>query len=357
LQLALLGAYAASGIELYSENIAHTGPPETLGTGQCIPCEGLFARLEEATNGKLQQSSHIELRGEPKSGTHLSWSWAEGILTHTCEHLQDMYGSDTCIIEYIDGRPNNMRMVFEPGLARSDEHCSCQGISRVEVAASTRYKHVFPVPKSCRWKHSNGILHVGEGCGSVNGVPVENAADLWLCMKEASCEYSDDSLQFAVLRDPRAVAVSTYFYVQERPNSDFGQLSKGKSLDEAVLLILPQVCQFTTIRHILFDGQMSDRSEVFWYEDALRDPVDWHYRWASLAGFSLPTTWMKDVNATLTKGQQEPKRDRHPGGLEVSSNRTWELEVSPGIREEMDAILRTWLPGVLLARLGVPARE
>ncbi|CAB1099720.1 unnamed protein product [Ectocarpus sp. CCAP 1310/34] len=164
----------------------------------------------------------------------------------------------------------------------------------------------------------------------------------------------DDSLQFAVLRDPRAVAVSTYFYVKSHPAFYSDHVSRGKSLDEAVLLILPQLCQFTTIRHLLFDGQLSDKSEIFWYEDAMRDPLGWHYRWASFAGFALPASWIKDIDATLPEAQQKVKRDPHPGGQQVSSKRTWEDEISPAIREEMDSILRTWLPGVLLERLGIP---
>ncbi|CAM9672547.1 unnamed protein product [Ectocarpus sp. 13 AM-2016] len=61
--LARLGAHAASGVELFLEEITRTRPPETLGTGQCGPCQGLFARLDEAPDGELQQSSQIELRG------------------------------------------------------------------------------------------------------------------------------------------------------------------------------------------------------------------------------------------------------------------------------------------------------
>lgn len=63
LPLALPGAYAASVLELHSEDITDTRQPETSWTGRCLPCEGLFARLEEAPNGKLQQSSQIVLRG------------------------------------------------------------------------------------------------------------------------------------------------------------------------------------------------------------------------------------------------------------------------------------------------------
>ncbi|CAN0368568.1 unnamed protein product [Ectocarpus fasciculatus] len=172
-------------------------------------------------------------------------------------------------------------------------------------------------------------------------------------MKEASCEYSDNSIQFAVMRDPRAVAVSTYYHVLRNPNPKVDFV--GKSLEEAVLLKLLQICQFTTIRHILFDGQLSDRSKIFWYEDGMVDPLDWHYRWASLAGLTLPASWINDIDATQVKAEQKVRRDRHPGGQEVSSNRTWEDEVSPEIREEMDRIVRTWLPGALLDRLNIPA--
>ncbi|CAM9695240.1 unnamed protein product, partial [Ectocarpus sp. 12 AP-2014] len=325
LPLALLGAHAASGVELFSEFITRTRPPETLGTGQCLPCQGLFARLEEAPDGELQQSSQIELRGEPKSGTRFSWGWAHGLLEHTCEHLKHTYGDKTCRIERTRDETHltNLTLVFEPGLAGSDGLCSCEGISRVEVAASTRFKHSFPVPESCRWKHDAGIAKAGEGCGSVNGRPVENASDLWLCMKEASCEYSDDSLQFAAMRDPRAVAVSTHFHVNSHIEENTRHPSLVKSLDEAVLLILPQICQFTTIRHILFDGQLSDRSTIFWYEDAMRDPLGWHYRWASFAGFTLPARWIEDIHATLPEWQQDAHRDRHPSGLPTSCSIPW----------------------------------
>ena len=164
------------------------------------------------------------------------------------------------------------------------------------------------------------------------------------------------ALQFAVMRDPRAVAVSTYFHIKRFPEQNVNHTSLGKSIDEAVLPILRQVCQFTTIRHILFDGQLAYRSEIFWYEDAMRDPLDWHYRWASLAGLTLPAGWINDMEATMIEAQRiHTIRDPHQGGQPRSSNRTWQDEVSPEIREEMDPILRTWLPPALVARLDVPA--
>ncbi|CAN0564963.1 unnamed protein product, partial [Ectocarpus sp. 12 AP-2014] len=70
---------------------------------------------------------------------------------------------------------------------------------------------------------------------------------------------------------------------------------------------------------------------------------------------TLPARWIEDIHATLPEWQQDAHRDRHPSGQHKSPNRTWEDEVSPEIREEMDSILRTWLPGVLLARFDIPA--
>ena len=71
-------------------------------------------------------------------------------------------------------------------------HCpaATSWFRRVEVTASREYRHSLPVPASCPWQHRNNIADEGDGCGTVNGRPVENAEDLWLCMEESSCEYS-----------------------------------------------------------------------------------------------------------------------------------------------------------------------
>lgn len=59
---------------------------------------------------------------------------------------------------------------------------------RVRVSVEQEHKHSFPVSPSCPWQHTNGIAPVGEGCNTVNGRPVENYADVWLCMQESPCE-------------------------------------------------------------------------------------------------------------------------------------------------------------------------
>lgn len=165
--------------------------------------------------------------------------------------------------------------------------------------------------------------------------------------------FADDRLQFAGLRDPRAVAVSSYFHAKRVPNYT-SHPAHNHTLDETVLMILPQLCHWTTLRHILFEGLMSNTTELFWYEDALDDPRDWHYRWALHAGLNLPGKWIERMIEGLGKERWSSKFNVHPGGAAASEDRIWTDEVSPGIREEMDSILRTWLPGVLLARLQVP---
>ncbi|CAB1112332.1 unnamed protein product [Ectocarpus sp. CCAP 1310/34] len=56
----------------------------------------------------------------------------------------------------------------------------------------------------------------------------------------------------------------------------------------------------------------------------------------------------------VAENQAHKHLNPHPGGAETPFKRTWQNEVSPGIRPEMDSILRKWLPGVLLARYGIP---
>ncbi|CAM9750308.1 unnamed protein product, partial [Ectocarpus sp. 6 AP-2014] len=316
----------------------------------CLQCEELFSKLQDAPDGKLRQNSVLQLRGEPKSGTSFMYIWATGVLEHTCEHLRGMYGSKSCRTEDIGEEGKHLVMVFEPGLAASDSSCACNGIERVEISVSHVDKHSLPVSDSCPWSHSYGFAHEGDGCWSVGGKRVENESDIWACMQETPCEITDNGLQFVPIRDPRAVAVSTYFH-HVHSNLPENYVELHPSLDETVLEILPQLCHLTTLRHIMFEGLLSDTSELFWYEDATEDPFNWHYRWASFAGLTLPGGW---IDGMVAANEEQAILNPHPGGQEQSAKRTWRDEVSPGIRQEMDFILRKWLPGVLLARFGVP---
>ncbi|CAM9117189.1 unnamed protein product, partial [Ectocarpus sp. 13 AM-2016] len=316
--------------------------------GTCLQCEELFSKLQHGPDGKLLQNSQLQLRGEPKSGTTFMCDWGMKILEQTCEHLQVMYGSESCRTEVIDEEGKHLAMVFEPGAASSDASCACVGIDRVEISVSCINKHTLPVNDSCPWSHGYGLAGKRDGCWSIAGQPVENESDLWTCMQASPCEITDKRLQIVPIRDPRAVAVSTYFH-HVWGNTNY--LKQHPSLDETVLETLPHLCHWTTLRYIMFEGLLSDRSELFWYEEAVEDRFDWHYRWASFAGLILPGGW---IDGMVAANKQLTRFNPHPGGEKQSAKRTWRDEVSPGIREEMDSILRKWLPGVLLARFGVP---
>ncbi|CAN0193391.1 unnamed protein product [Scytosiphon promiscuus] len=322
------------------------------GGEYCPPCEALFTKLETLPDGSRQQRTRPQLRGEPKSGTTFMFSWAYAILAQTCEYLQDTYGSESC---HTEKGTRRLTMIFEPKLAGgSDARCPCDAVDRVEIDISELAKHIFPIDRSCPWYHRNGIPNEGEGCWTVGGRAVENAHDVWSCMEEASCTFKDEEPQYVAMRDPRAVAVSTHFYVRTNPRYYQEHFAQNHTLDETVMKILPQVCHLTTLRHILFSGIVPDRSEIFWYEDALQDPFDWHHRWMSLAGLFLPRPWVDSIVASAGKGKRSTKFNPHPGGEKASVSRTWRDEVSPEILDNMDDILRTWLPGVLLARFNVP---
>lgn len=128
----------------------------------------------------------------------------------------------------------------------------------------------------------------------------------------------DDAVQFVAMRDPRAVAVSSYFHVKKHPDHYLKNYAMTHSVDESVLFSLSTVCRWTTIRHILFDGMMPDRSEVFWYVDALGHPEDWHYRWSHMAGLTLPSPWMRNITLLAGQGSWATEVNDHEGGHEVS---------------------------------------
>ncbi|CAM9846256.1 unnamed protein product [Ectocarpus sp. 12 AP-2014] len=341
LALALVDANDAGGLDMPFE------PCRSTQDGLCLQCEDLFSKLEDAPDGELQQHSQLQLRGEPKSGTTFMCDWGKNILEHTCEHLRGMYGSKSCRTAQIDQEEKHLAMIFEPSLAEGDASCACTKIERVDISFSCLDKHTLPVNEYCPWSHAYGIAGTRDGCWSIAGQPVENESDLWTCMQETPCDITDNRLQVVPMRDPRAVAVSTHFH---RVWSSKKYVENHHSVDGAVLGMLPQLCHLTTLRHIMFEGLLSDRSEVFWYEEAVEDPFDWHYRWASFAGLILPAGW---VDGMVTTVQEQRKFNPHPGGEKNTAERTWRDEVSPETRQEMDSVLRKWLPGVLLSRFGV----
>ena len=220
---------------------------------------------------------------------------------------------------------------------------------------------MLPVESSCAFSHHGGIgfskTEAGgtarrSPCTFPDGSHVNNLEELWRCMHEANCDITDDWLQMSTLRDPRPAIVSTFYHVETHSNRKLG------NLDAFVARELPIMCQWLALRHMLFAGILGDQSIEFWYSDALSDPLGWHYRWFQSIGMQLPMKVIESSARAAATGKFDfsiKPMDTHPGEQPRVKGgvRRFQDEVSPETLELADAVLRTWLPPVLLERLGV----
>lgn len=214
-------------------------------------------------------------------------------------------------------------------------------------------KHTLPVNTQCAFAHSGGMERKGvQPCSFPDGSPVNSHEDLWRCMLEADCTITDDWFTMAVFRDPRPTIVSAYFHIEAHTNRKLGDL------DAFVARELPLSCQWLAARYILFAGTLADRSMEVWHSDAMADPLGWHYRWFYEIGLQLP---FHVVEATARAAAADDivfahkTVDQHPGEEPMAEEgaRRFEDEVSPETLELAEAVLRRWLPPVLLERFGV----
>lgn len=332
---------------------------------ECIPCDVLFSELRSTDSGRRVQEVQMQLRGEPKSGTGFIHQWASGMLYHACEFLQRSFGKDTCRMAWESEDPEepttytNRSLIFEPELGGADAPCSCLDVDRVTISVSKRNKHTLPVDPSCSWWRPNAIVgHRSNdryGCKDFKGSVVSNYSDLVGCIQEAACEITDDRLQLVILRDPRAIAVSSYFY---RRNGRV--ISADTTLEEYVPQILPGICKWISIRYVLFSGLLLEKSTIFWYNDSVARPIAWHRRFSDSVGLHLPATVVDEAIDAALRGEfafHSKGMDMHSESSKeaIVTGRTWEDEIrgNHDLLAELDATLRVWLPPVLLAKLGL----
>lgn len=186
-------------------------------------------------------------------------------------------------------------------------------------------------------------------------------ADLWECVKDTDCPINDDSLQLAVMRDPRAVTVSSYFQLRRKKSPllvDQHDKQALQTVDGYFIENLATVCKWVSVRYLLFAEKLADRSEVFWYNDAVDNPVDWHTRYLSFVGIRLPRDEV--TGAALVAGEVGgilgfPSKglDKYLGGEEQVAARSYRDELSQASLAGMDDVLRVWLPPAVLEILGL----
>lgn len=151
------------------------------------------------------------------------------------------------------------------------------------------------------------------------------------------------------------MAVSS-FYHSRRHALNFDESAK---LEEWSLKILPHICIWVTIRYHIFTEALADKSTVFWYHEAVADPLDWHRRFLESVGLYLPTSLVKTAKDAALRVEfpfNHKGMDRHSETslAEVDPRRCWEEEVGAETADTMTKIARVWLPPTLLAKLGIP---
>lgn len=232
---------------------------------------------------------------------------------------------------------------------------------RVSFFVTAHNKHHLPVGDTCAYAHRGGLLmthrqatgHARKApCSFADGTHATNNKDVWRCMHEANCHITDDWIQMAVFRDPRPTIVSLFYYLEVDRHWNLGDL------EAFVARELPILCQWLAVRYTLFTGILAHQSVELWYNDAIVDPLGWHFHWFYSVGLQLPFHVVEAIAEAATAdelGFDQKTIDAHPGEepRDETVARRFEDEVSPEMLEFANDVLRTWLPPILLERFGV----
>ena len=171
------------------------------------------------------------------------------------------------------------------------------------------------------------------------------------------------------MRDPRAAAVSTFFHQERYPASKKPDAVGGTiyEIDQFTLEMVPVLCQWITVRYLLFTAILGTKSTLFWYDDAFQDAHGWHHEWLASVGLHLPEPDVKDMADKAlreefpfdTKGKNDHPGvpEEEPQDQQEEVNRpTWREILRPETLLALDDIARQWLPPAVLVRLNIQER-
>lgn len=226
-------------------------------------------------------------------------------------------------------------------------------ILRVTITLCKIGKHQLPVEDDCAFSHNGGFDLHSKFCpevGAEGGSSAANLGRVQRCMDEAQCRVVDDRLQMVIFRDPRASAVSSYYYLSSNK-----YIPEDMDIDTFVLENFADFCKWLLIRMVLFK-QLTPKHKYmcFWYDEWKADPVRWYRRLFGMLGVHVPETVvaaatdsaLADEFPFFSKG-----RDAHGGSTPPPADHTYRDDISNDTAYRLDEIMRELIPPELAARL------
>ena len=226
---------------------------------------------------------------------------------------------------------------------------------RVKIIFSSKEKHELPVDRrKCPWSHRGSMTRPDDVIckNSESGKEPENFVELEQCIKHAACPVIDDSLQMAVLRDPREVTVSSYYYFLRHEPEILRNVGL-ESMNDFFSRYFPLVCKWLFVRFLLFGSLIANQSSLFWYRDAVEYPARWRSQFLSFVGLNPPAFIVNETAKAFEKGKHNlgfkaQDLDSHPGG---TNSRSYRDELNDVVIGQIDSILTRWLPDGFLEEI------
>lgn len=186
-----------------------------------------------------------------------------------------------------------------------------------------------------------------------------NGQSLWECIRQTQCKYLDNRLQLAVLRHPGAVTVSAYHQFRRikmlRADNEPDQ-NPVVDINTFFLAHLAAVTKWISVRYMVFSELLpQNQTEIFFFEDAISDPVEWHRRFYTFAGINLPPPLVHRAAEIAQNGRgshNDTSLALEQTALTVNGDRSFRNELKPDTLAFMDSVLRIWLPNELLEKFG-----